>query len=47
MSENTKNHQGIPFSPISEERIKEILLDTLIELGLVNQPQKRKEMIDE
>jgi hypothetical protein len=44
MSTNTNFNQRLPVTPMTEDRTKEIIIDTLIELGLITQPQKRKQM---
>ena len=45
MSENNdRTCQRSQFTQMTEARIKEITMETLIELGLVPQPQKKKLM---
>jgi hypothetical protein len=37
--------QGPPgYQPITEERVREIMMDVLIEAGLVKKPEKRRKM---
>ena len=40
-SENT-NQTSPPRQPLTDEKIKEIIIETLIELGLVPEAQKKK-----
>lgn len=44
MSQNIKPLQRPPFAPLTDERTKEIILETLIELGLIAQPERKKLM---
>jgi hypothetical protein len=46
MSENNAkaNQTPPPINRLTEERVKEIVTEALIELGIVPQPQKQKAM---
>jgi hypothetical protein len=46
MSGNINACQRPQTMQMTEERTKEIIIETLIELGLVSQPQRRKLMSD-
>jgi hypothetical protein len=44
----TPNRFQIPQTPpqMTEEKVKEVIIETLIELGLVPQPQRKKALPD-
>jgi hypothetical protein len=44
MSKNKKTYHGPQIEPLTENKVKEIIIDALIELELVPQPQKRKQI---
>lgn len=46
MTQNTKPFQDSRIAPLTETRIKELIIDALIELGLISQPQKGKQISD-
>jgi hypothetical protein len=40
------NQQRLNQQPLQDEKIKQMIMDTLIELNLVSQPQKKKVLAD-
>jgi hypothetical protein len=40
------NQQRFNQQPMTDEKIKQMIMDTLIELNLVTQPQKKKTLTD-